>query len=67
MIVRRLVGDLLGSHAATTAKSHTPTAFVLVLMRPSIGRHLEVFREVMEVVAARDEAAILAAALGASE
>jgi hypothetical protein len=53
MILRRLVGDLLGSRAAGAAKPHAePARFVLVLMCPSVGRHLEVFREVIEVVAA---------------
>jgi hypothetical protein len=53
MILRRLVGDLLGSRSATTARSHVePSRFVLVLMCPTVGRHFEVFREVIEVVAA---------------
>jgi len=53
MILRRLVGGLLGTRSATAVKSHgKPAPFVLVLMRPSVGRHLEVFSEVMEVVAA---------------
>jgi hypothetical protein len=53
MILRRLVGGLLGTRSATAPRSHAePARFVLVLMRPSVGRHLEVFQEVMEVVAA---------------
>ena len=53
MILRRLVGGLRGNQPTSPATAETAqTRFALVLMRPSVGRHLEVFREVMEVVAA---------------
>jgi hypothetical protein len=53
MILRRLVDGFRGNPSTSPATAEAAlTRFALVLMRPSVGRHLEVFCEVMEVVAA---------------
>ena len=53
MLLRRFLKSLSG--ARPQSKTQSPgnePHFVLVLMRSSIGRHFEVFREVIDVVAA---------------
>jgi hypothetical protein len=53
MLLRKLLGDLLRPlRQPISPIPAEPRRFVLVLMRSSIGRHLEVFREVVELVAA---------------
>jgi len=50
-MLRRIFGDLF--QARRTASPDAPALrFVIVVMRPTIGRHLEVFQEVIDVVAA---------------
>lgn len=49
-MLRKLLSEMLAP-SGSRAKAERPR-MVLVLMRPSIGRHLEVFREVMELVSA---------------
>ncbi|HUP94461.1 MAG TPA: tetratricopeptide repeat protein [Burkholderiales bacterium] len=53
---RTVPGKLSSSASGLSQPGHqpgrTPERFVLVLLRSSIGRHLEVFREVIDVVAA---------------
>jgi len=49
MLLRKLIGGLLREAPQPSA---VPAPLVLVLMRSSIGRHLETFCEVMELVAA---------------
>jgi hypothetical protein len=53
MLTRRLLGSIFGAGLKSTAPAgRVRRRYSLVLMRPSIGRHLEVFREIIDVVAA---------------
>ena len=53
MLLRKLLGGLIRAAPRPPAPGPAePQRIALVLMRSSIGRHLEVFREVMELVAA---------------
>ena len=52
-MLRRVLGTFLKPrHAAASAPPEAPRKLVIVIMRPTIGRHLEVFQEVIDVVAA---------------
>jgi hypothetical protein len=51
MLFRRFFSDLARSGAAVKQRQGELQRIVLVLMRSSIGRHLEVFRELIELVA----------------
>jgi hypothetical protein len=53
MPTRRLLGSMFGAGRKPTVRTErSPRRYALVLMQPSIGRHLDVFREIMDVVAA---------------
>lgn len=52
-MLRKLFGDLLQPRRSGHAALDAPAGrFVIVVMCPSLGRHLEVFQEVIDVVAA---------------
>src|SRR5438045_2030329 len=51
MLFRRFFNDLARARQAPKPVHGEVQGFVLVLMRSSIGRHLEVFRELIELVA----------------